>query len=519
VISGSGELRAPEGSDYTFVNSDYTYTGSGTITGNIFYFQIVQETKPSTPGVAYLSVEGYFDLTTGLGESTLTECTGLELICDKVTPLPSTDSYSTGPLTDNNGNLIDSAEDLDGIEYFTWSQSSEIDPGYGGLASTTSEYKASVPTRADDDGDGVSNELDQCPNTPEGAVVDISTGCQLDDDGDRVFNEDDDCPDTIETIVDEHGCPRDTDGDDVFDDYDQCPNENFDVDADGCTLDTDRDLVRDAVPDRCPDTPLNTDVSAEGCPLDDLDGDGVLNTTPDVCPNTYLAPELVGPDGCALTDPDNDNVENDGTDLCPSTPSVAAANVDADGCALVLNIVGQQDDASIPTVGGLDPNAYTVYYLEGEPVDDGVTTPHSTASVPTAPSFTGTYNPETDAYTLNVDNYTIVVNVPLFPTWIKNPVTNITHVSDGSTGTVASKNDLIANATGVISITSTAVNCSVPGSPPPVTTGFCAAPAIAPYTVLTDLSWDGTTGNITTIINLGTQGGLQTITYTFTEAP
>ncbi len=59
----------------------------------------------------------------------------------------------------------------------------------------------------DQDGDGVSDSLDVCPDTPLGAVVD-EHGCPSDLDGDGVFEGLDECPDTpLGTPVDSHGCP------------------------------------------------------------------------------------------------------------------------------------------------------------------------------------------------------------------------------------------------------------------------------------------------------------------------
>jgi OOP family OmpA-OmpF porin len=59
----------------------------------------------------------------------------------------------------------------------------------------------------DSDGDGVTDDRDQCPDTPRGAPVD-SRGCPLDSDGDGVFDYLDACPDTpAGTPVDEKGCP------------------------------------------------------------------------------------------------------------------------------------------------------------------------------------------------------------------------------------------------------------------------------------------------------------------------
>ena len=59
---------------------------------------------------------------------------------------------------------------------------------------------------ADSDGDGVYDNEDQCPNTPQGVKVD-STGCPLDTDGDGVYDYIDQCPDTpTGATVNERGC-------------------------------------------------------------------------------------------------------------------------------------------------------------------------------------------------------------------------------------------------------------------------------------------------------------------------
>lgn len=59
----------------------------------------------------------------------------------------------------------------------------------------------------DADGDGVSDHLDKCPDTPSGVMVD-SNGCPLDSDRDGVYDYLDKCPDTPRSIkVDKDGCP------------------------------------------------------------------------------------------------------------------------------------------------------------------------------------------------------------------------------------------------------------------------------------------------------------------------
>jgi OOP family OmpA-OmpF porin len=88
----------------------------------------------------------------------------------------------------------------------------------------------------DSDKDGVIDPRDDCPDTPQGAIVD-ERGCPIDSDGDGVWDGIDRCPNTPRgAIVDEWGCPSDSDGDGVWDGIDQCPNtpRGTPVREDGC---------------------------------------------------------------------------------------------------------------------------------------------------------------------------------------------------------------------------------------------------------------------------------------------
>jgi len=119
----------------------------------------------------------------------------------------------------------------------------------------------------DDDGDGVPNHLDKCPDTPRGVQVD-AVGCPLDSDGDGVPDYLDKCPGTPKGVkVDADGCPIDTDGDGVPDYLDKCPGTpaGVKVDKDGCPLDSDGDGVPDYL-DKCPGTPRGVPVDENGCP-------------------------------------------------------------------------------------------------------------------------------------------------------------------------------------------------------------------------------------------------------------
>lgn len=97
-------------------------------------------------------------------------------------------------------------------------------------------YLACSQGVGDSDGDGVNDDLDQCPGTPEGVEVD-ENGCPLDSDGDGVPDYLDKCPGTpAGTTVGPDGCPLDSDGDGVIDDNDECPGTppGVEVEANGC---------------------------------------------------------------------------------------------------------------------------------------------------------------------------------------------------------------------------------------------------------------------------------------------
>lgn len=99
--------------------------------------------------------------------------------------------------------------------------------------------------RSDSDGDGVRDERDACPGTPEGVQVDAA-GCPLDSDGDGVADHRDGCADTpAGARVDERGCALDGDRDGVPDGLDDCPSTGAgtEVDETGCPLEqVQRDL-------------------------------------------------------------------------------------------------------------------------------------------------------------------------------------------------------------------------------------------------------------------------------------
>jgi OOP family OmpA-OmpF porin len=105
-------------------------------------------------------------------------------------------------------------------------------------------------------------------DTPKGVKVDAS-GCPLDSDADLVADYLDKCPSTPRGVkVDKDGCPVDSDGDGVPDYLDKCPGtpKGVKVDRDGCPPDSDGDGVSDYL-DKCPNTARGEKVDSSGCPL------------------------------------------------------------------------------------------------------------------------------------------------------------------------------------------------------------------------------------------------------------
>lgn len=110
-----------------------------------------------------------------------------------------------------------------------------------------------APVQADQDADGVSNEIDECP---ERSGLLKYKGCPVpDEDGDGINDENDLCP-NAEGTVKYRGCPvPDTDKDGIPDDQDACPTLAGLSRYNGCAIpDTDKDGVNDEL-DQCPTTP------------------------------------------------------------------------------------------------------------------------------------------------------------------------------------------------------------------------------------------------------------------------
>lgn len=166
---------------------------------------------------------------------------------------------------------------------------------------------ASVKGCPDTDLDGVKDSKDACPEIAGDAKY---SGCP-DSDGDDVADHQDNCPDTP-GVRRFRGCP-DTDEDGIPDPTDICPTIAGIAALDGCP-DSDRDGITDA-DDACPE--LFGIAAANGCP--DTDGDGIIDTE-DACPEQ---PGTSAMNGCPDTDGDG---LHDANDACPTNAGPASNN-------------------------------------------------------------------------------------------------------------------------------------------------------------------------------------------------
>lgn len=224
----------------------------------------------------------------------------------------------------------------------------------------------------DSDGDGVNDQLDQCP---ELAGLASSNGCLPDLDGDGIFDIDDRCPQRAGD--DGYGCPaarptpaepaaanpadctpigdsqtpehcNDADVDGVTDELDLCPARPGNVSQHGCPADTDNDGISDDA-DQCPAE--KGSALANGCPVaSDNDQDGVTNEI-DQCPDTHGS---AAARGCPA-DRDADGVA-DGDDLCPGT----SGPIKLRGCPELHDDAAAQATRAAPATTAADASAVSL---------------------------------------------------------------------------------------------------------------------------------------------------------------
>ena len=194
----------------------------------------------------------------------------------------------------------------------------------------------------DMDGDGIEDDLDNCPEIANADQLDtdndgIGNACDEDDDNDGCLDEDDANPLVNNGDTDGDGdpndcdiCPydpdNDIDGDGICGDIDNCPEtsnpDQSDTDSDGLGNACDEDDDNDGCPDEDDANPLVNN--------GDSDGDGDPNDC-DICPY----------------DSDND-IDGDGicgdVDNCPVTSNPDQSDTDSDGLG---NACDEDDDGDL----------------------------------------------------------------------------------------------------------------------------------------------------------------------------
>lgn len=228
---------------------------------------------------------------------------------------------------------------------------------------------------SDADEDGISDDMDNCPNGESGWLSTPSNdydadGCRdidedSDDDSDSIQDSLDNCRSVVGWVsnpiedYDSDGCrdsteDNDDDNDGVQDSYDLCVNGELnwtsdlyeDWDNDGCRdqsedIDDDNDMKNDNE-DLCPkgianwNSSIIHDFDQDGCQDssedndDDNDGVNDVNSTGivlDICPQTPLNATDVDEAGCAAIERDSDlDGVNDLIDQCEGTPSLLIVN-------------------------------------------------------------------------------------------------------------------------------------------------------------------------------------------------
>ena len=249
-----------------------------------------------------------------------------------------------------------------------------------GLTASSTQSNNTVNANADSDGDGITDPLDLCSGTPQGATVD-SEGCaesQKDPDNDGVFAANDNCPtvanpdqadndqDGVGNVCDNcvnqnNPLQVDTDADGYGDACDSFPldaSEHVDSDGDGigdnADTDDDNDNWSDTIELACGTSPTNSadkpiDSDNDGDPdcLDpDDDNDGYLDTE-DLFPfdnQEWADNDLDGIGDNADTDDDNDQYLDQDEIDCLTDPFDSTSTPDDFDKDLIPDCIDPNDD-------------------------------------------------------------------------------------------------------------------------------------------------------------------------------
>lgn len=249
-----------------------------------------------------------------------------------------------------------------------------------GLTASSTQSNNTVNANADSDGDGVTDPLDLCSGTPQGATVD-SEGCaesQKDPDNDGVFAANDNCPtvanpdqadndqDGVGNVCDNcvdvnNPLQLDLDGDgygDSCDAFTLDASEHADSDGDGigdnADTDDDNDNWSDTIELACgtsptdsADKPIDSDNDGDPDCLDpDDDNDGYLDTE-DLFPfddQEWADNDLDGIGDNADTDDDNDQYTDQDEIECLTDPFDSTSTPDDFDKDLIPDCIDLNDD-------------------------------------------------------------------------------------------------------------------------------------------------------------------------------
>lgn len=312
VLGGAAFVTAPLGN----ATAEGAYIGSSTVTGGV---RAIVDGRQGP--VAYaLNLGGSFGGTGRVGDTKIgSEFQYAVAGSYAVSPVfqVMAEGFGSTRFTANRGE--NTLEGLLGIRVLPMGSSLAISAGAGtgiveGVGVPLVRAFAGVMyinETADRDGDGLKDNVDQCPTDAEDLDGHEDTdGCpDRDNDLDTIADDADKCPNEAEDpdgFEDTDGCPEaDNDKDGIRDESDACPLEaetkNGYKDEDGCpdVPDTDNDGVPDTE-DKCPQDAEDTDgfEDTDGCPDPDNDGDGVPDNRDECIDEPETMNEFEDEDGC-----------------------------------------------------------------------------------------------------------------------------------------------------------------------------------------------------------------------------